>query len=105
MTYLSFQSLTTSFSLEGPILAAQQAAILFGSLETWFLVGGTTCGIQAAIMATCSPGEILILPRNSYLSAVSALILSGAVPKYIISDYNFDWDIAVGVTPSQARLL
>ena len=56
-------------------------------------------------MATCSPGEILVLPRNSHISAVSALILSGAVPKYIIPDYNFDWDIAVGVTPSQARLL
>lgn len=92
------------FSPEGPILdAQQQAAKLFGSLETWFLVGGTTCGIQAAIMATCSPGEILVLPRNSHISAVSALILSGAVPKYIIPEYNFDWDIAVGVTPSQVE--
>ncbi|KAK9931565.1 hypothetical protein M0R45_018837 [Rubus argutus] len=51
-----------------------------GCHTLWLIVGGTTCGIQAAIMATCSPGEILILPRNSYLSAVSALILSGAVP-------------------------
>lgn len=93
------------FSPRGPILdAQQQAASLFGSLETWFLVGGTTCGIQAAIMATCSPGEILILPRNSHISAISAMVLSGAVPKYIIPDYNFDWDIAGGVTPSQASL-
>ncbi|XP_004301399.1 PREDICTED: uncharacterized protein LOC101297156 isoform X2 [Fragaria vesca subsp. vesca] len=92
------------FSPEGPILdAQQQAAKLFGSLETWFLVGGTTCGIQAAIMATCSPGDILVLPRNSHISAVSALILSGAVPKYIIPDYNSDWNIAVGVTPSQVE--
>ncbi|XP_021825186.1 uncharacterized protein LOC110766208 [Prunus avium] len=92
------------FSPRGPILdAQQQAASLFGSLETWFLVGGTTCGIQAAIMATCSPGEILILPRNSHISAISAMVLSGAVPKYIIPDYNFDWDIAGGVTPSQVE--
>ncbi|XP_061991810.1 uncharacterized protein LOC133709886 isoform X2 [Rosa rugosa] len=96
--------LDSLFSPEGPILdAQQQAAKLFGSLETWFLVGGTTCGIQAAIMATCSPGDILVLARNSHISAVSALILSGAVPKYIIPDYNFDWDIAVGVTPSQVE--
>ncbi|KAF3437284.1 hypothetical protein FNV43_RR20037 [Rhamnella rubrinervis] len=93
------------FSPEGPLLdAQQQAAKLFGSLETWFLVGGTTCGIQAAIMATCSPGDILILPRNSHISAISAMVLSGAVPRYIIPDYNFDWDIAGGVTPSQASL-
>ena len=56
-------------------------------------------------MATCSPGDVLILPRNSHISAVSALILSGAVPKYVIPDYNLDWNIAVGVIPSQARLL
>ncbi|KAI9083420.1 hypothetical protein K1719_034634 [Acacia pycnantha] len=87
---------------QGPILEAQrQAAILFGSSETWFLVGGTTCGIQAAIMATCSPGEFLILPRNSHLSAISAMVLSGALPKYIIPEYNNDWDIAGGVYPHQ----
>ncbi|XP_060670955.1 uncharacterized protein LOC107418485 [Ziziphus jujuba] len=94
------------FCPEGPILdAQQQAAKLFGSSETWFLVGGTTCGIQAAIMATCSPGDILILPRNSHISAISAMIFSGAVPKYIIPDYNSNWDIAAGVTPSQASLI
>ncbi|KAK4279919.1 hypothetical protein QN277_011618 [Acacia crassicarpa] len=90
------------FCPEGPILEAQrQAAKLFGSSETWFLVGGTTCGIQAAIMATCSPGEFLILPRNSHLSAISAMVLSGALPKYIIPEYNNDWDIAGGVYPCQ----
>ncbi|XP_040997792.1 arginine decarboxylase-like [Juglans microcarpa x Juglans regia] len=92
------------FSPVGPILEAQrQAAKLFGSSETWFLVGGTTCGIQAAIMATCSPGEFLILPRNTHLSAISAMVLSGARPKYIIPQYDFEWDIAGGVTSSQVE--
>lgn len=90
------------FCPQGPILEAEiEAARLFGSSQTWFLVGGSTCGIHAAIMATCSPGDVLILPRNSHLSAISALVLSGAVPKYIIPDYDNDWDIAGGVTPSQ----
>ncbi|KAG5139402.1 hypothetical protein JHK84_033170 [Glycine max] len=93
------------FCPQGPILEAQtEAAKLFGSSQTWFLVGGTTCGIQAAIMATCSPGEFLILPRNSHISAISALVLSGAVPKYIVPDYENDWDIAGGVTPLQVVL-
>ncbi|XP_021608926.1 arginine decarboxylase [Manihot esculenta] len=92
------------FSPEGPILEAQRlAAELFGSKETWFLVGGTTCGIQAAIMATCSPGEHIILPRNSHISAMSAMVLSGAIPKYIIPEYNCNWDIAGGITPSQVN--
>ncbi|KAL1300055.1 hypothetical protein AAHE18_18G152200 [Arachis hypogaea] len=90
------------FCPEGPILEAQtEASKLFGSSETWFLVGGTTCGIQAAILATCSPGDFLILPRNCHLSVISAMVLSGAVPKYIIPDYKNDWEIAGGVTPLQ----
>ncbi|KAF4365575.1 hypothetical protein F8388_007408 [Cannabis sativa] len=92
------------FSPQGPILDAQkEAAKLFGALETWFLVGGTTCGIQAAIMATCSPGDYLILPRNCHLSAISAMVLSGAIPKYIIPEYDIEWDIAGGVTLSQVE--
>ncbi|WCJ34685.1 Arginine decarboxylase [Euphorbia peplus] len=92
------------FSPQGPILEAQSlAAELFGSSETWFLVGGTTCGIQAAIMATCSPGQRIILPRNSHISAISALVLSGAIPKYIFPEYDCDWDIAGKVTPSQVE--
>ncbi|KAK2646194.1 hypothetical protein Ddye_021389 [Dipteronia dyeriana] len=92
------------YSPEGPIFEAQkQAAELFGALETWFLVGGTTCGIQAAIMATCYPGDYLILPRNSHISAISAMVLSGVIPKYIIPEYNCDWDIAGGVIPSQVE--
>ncbi|XP_038878280.1 arginine decarboxylase-like [Benincasa hispida] len=90
------------FCPEGPILEAQQqAAKLFGASETWFLVGGTTCGIQAAIMATCSPGDHIILPRNSHVSVISALVLSGAIPKYIMPVYDSNWDIAGEVTPSQ----
>jgi len=94
------------FAPHGPILEAQvEAAKLFGSSHTWFLVGGTTCGIQAAIMATCSPGQVLILPRNSHVPAISALVLSGAVPKYIIPHFHDDWDIAAAITPSQVRML
>ncbi|TMW84846.1 hypothetical protein EJD97_024251 [Solanum chilense] len=92
------------FSPEGPILKAQkEAARLFGASETWFLVGGSTCGVHAAIMATCSPGDTLILPRNSHISAISAMVLSGALPKYIVPEYDFKWDVAGGITPSQVN--
>ncbi|KAG6589653.1 hypothetical protein SDJN03_15076, partial [Cucurbita argyrosperma subsp. sororia] len=90
------------FHPKGPVLEAmQEAAKLFGASETWFLVGGTTCGIQTAIMATCSPGEHIILPRSSHSSVVSALVFSGAIPRYIMPEYDSNWDIAGGVTPSQ----
>lgn len=94
------------FAPAGPILEAQnQAAELFGASETWFLVGGSTCGVQAAIMATCLPGDTLILPRNCHISAISAMVLSGAVPKYIVPEYDPEWDIADGITTSQASAM
>ena len=94
------------FAPEGPILEAQkQVAKLFGASETWFLVRGSTCGVQAAIMATCLPGDTFILPRNSHISAVSAMVLSGAAPKYIFPEYGPRWDIAAGITPSQASIM
>ncbi|XP_059635771.1 uncharacterized protein LOC132277950 [Cornus florida] len=102
-TFLHDLNLPPSLSPKRSILDAQeQAAKLFGASETWFLVGGTTCGIHTAIMATCSPGDSLIIPRNSHISAISAIVLSGVVPKYIIPEYDFDWDIAGGITALQA---
>uniref|UniRef100_A0A9I9DF67 Orn/Lys/Arg decarboxylases family 1 pyridoxal-P attachment site domain-containing protein n=1 Tax=Cucumis melo TaxID=3656 RepID=A0A9I9DF67_CUCME len=92
------------FYPEGPILEAQQqAAKLFEASETWFLVGGTTCEIQAAIMATCSPRDHIIFPRNSHVSVILALVLSGAIPKYIMPMYDSNWDIVGEVTPSEAN--
>ncbi|KAL2458193.1 Arginine decarboxylase [Forsythia ovata] len=92
------------FAPVGPLLEAKrQAAELLGAKETWFLVGGTSCGIQASILATCSPGDTIILPRNAHVSATAGVIFSGAVPKYIIPENNCDWDIAAGITPSQVK--
>uniref|UniRef100_A0A803MEV4 Arginine decarboxylase n=1 Tax=Chenopodium quinoa TaxID=63459 RepID=A0A803MEV4_CHEQI len=89
---------------KGPILEAQkQAADVFGASKTWFLVGGTTCGIHAAIMGACNPGDALILPRNSHISTISAMVFSELVTKYILPEYDFDWDISTVVSPSQVQ--
>lgn len=88
------------FAPEGVILQAQAlAAEALGADRTWFLVNGSTCGIEAAILATCGPGDRLILPRNVHSSAISGLILSGATPIYVEPDYSEAWDMPVGVSP------
>ena len=89
------------FAPEGAILAAQVlAAQTFGSDQTWFLANGTTCGIEAAILATCGPGDRILLPRNVHQSVISALILSGAIPIFMAPDYDPEWDMAHGVEPA-----
>ena len=68
----------------GPIKEAQElAARAFGADMTWFLVNGTTVGIQAAVMATCTPGDTLILARNCHLAAFSGMVLTGCQPYYV----------------------
>ncbi|MBD1828495.1 aminotransferase class I/II-fold pyridoxal phosphate-dependent enzyme [Microcoleus vaginatus GB1-A2] len=88
------------FNPEGAIAEAQDlAAEAFGAESTRFLVNGSTCGIIAAILATCGPGDKIILPRNIHSSAISGLILSGAIPIFVNPEYNPDWDIANSITP------
>ncbi len=89
------------FAPEGVIRAAQElAADAFGADHTWFLANGSTCGIEAAILATCAPGDKIILPRNAHQSAISGLILAGAMPIFVQPEYDAGWDLAHGITPA-----
>ncbi|MEM8805094.1 MAG: aminotransferase class I/II-fold pyridoxal phosphate-dependent enzyme [Cyanobacteria bacterium P01_G01_bin.38] len=80
--------------------AQSLAAEAFGAERTYFLANGSTCGIEAAILATCGPGDKLILPRNVHRSAISGLILSGAMPVFVSPVYDDGWQLAIGVTPT-----
>ena len=93
------------FAPEGVILEAQAlAADAFGAEQTWFLANGSTCGIEAAVLATCRPGDKLILPRNVHQSAIAALILSGAIPVWLEPEIDRQWDIAHSVDPAQVAI-
>ncbi|MGV2829700.1 aminotransferase class I/II-fold pyridoxal phosphate-dependent enzyme [Myxosarcina sp. GI1(2024)] len=88
------------FAPQGVIEEAQQlAAETFGAEKTWFLVNGSTCGIIAAIMATCGVDDKIILPRNIHTSAIAGSILSGAVPIFINPEYDPKQGLAYGITP------
>ncbi|MBD2183185.1 aminotransferase class I/II-fold pyridoxal phosphate-dependent enzyme [Aerosakkonema funiforme] len=75
------------------------AAEAFGSEKTWFLINGSTAGVIAAILATCSTGDKIILPRNVHSSAIAGLILSGAIPIFVNPEYDSILDIAYSITP------
>jgi len=73
----------------GVIAQAQAlAAQAFGAHHTFFMVNGSTAGIQAMIMAACKPGDKLIVPRNSHKSVWSAMILADVRPVYIQPQYD-----------------
>ena len=63
--------------------AQDLAAKLFGARETFFLVGGASQGIAAMVLAAAGPGQTIVLPRNVHRSVASALVLSGARPRFV----------------------
>ncbi|WP_196516141.1 aminotransferase class I/II-fold pyridoxal phosphate-dependent enzyme [Nostoc sp. WHI] len=92
------------FAPQGVIQEAQQlAAEVFGASQTWFLVNGSTCGVEAAILATCGTGDKIILPRNVHSSAIAGLILSGAIPIFLNPEYDPVLDIAHSITPNAVQ--
>ena len=92
------------FAPEVVIKEAQElASAAFGADRTWFLVNGSTCGIEAAILATCTEGDKIILPRNIHQSAIAGLILSGAIPIWIDPEYDRDFDLLFSITPEAVK--
>ncbi|MCF0228418.1 MAG: aminotransferase class I/II-fold pyridoxal phosphate-dependent enzyme [Parasporobacterium sp.] len=85
---------------EGVILEAQQlAAECYGADKTWFLVNGTTCGNEAMVLSACCPGDKIILPRNVHKSVYMGLVLSGAVPVWIMPGYMTEYGIMGKILP------
>ncbi len=90
------------FAPAGPIQAAQEfAAQTFGADATFFLANGSTCGIEAAVLATCQPGDPVLVPRNAHRSVLAALILAGAHPLWLRPIADPAWDLALGITAEQ----
>ena len=88
----------------GAIKEAQSlAAALYGAEETRFLVNGTTCGIEALVLAVAHEGESVILSRNMHRSVVSGLILSGAKPKWVLPETDEDFGFCTRLKCEELR--
>ncbi len=78
----------------GIIKDAQSAAAeIYGAKSTFFLTNGSTSGIIAAMYALLTKGDKVVIARNCHKSVYNGLVLTGAVPIWLIPDYNSDWGI------------
>ena len=64
----------------------------------FMLVNGSTFGIISMIMSACDPKDKIIMPRNVHKSAISGIILSGAVPIFIDPEIDIEYGITNGIT-------
>lgn len=82
---------------EGVIKEAEMlAADLFDSDNAFFLVNGSTSGVQNMILSAVGPNDKILVPRNIHKSAINALVLSGAIPVYIYPEISKETGISFG---------
>ncbi|KUK41188.1 MAG: Arginine decarboxylase [Clostridia bacterium 62_21] len=87
----------------GPIAAAQRlAAELFGAAATFFLVNGSTVGLQALLLGLLQPGDRVLLPRHVHRAVVGGLVLAGAEPVFVEDEPVPGFDVPAG--PPVARV-
>lgn len=88
----------------GPIQEAQElAAEACGAAESFFLVNGSSCGVQAMLLAACRPGDKVIIPRDAHISVHSGLVSAGAEPVYIYPMVDNRRGLTLGVTEDHLR--
>lgn len=89
---------------EGIIAEAQDlASDYFQSQKTFFLIGGSTVGNLAMILATCGEGDKVIIQRNCHKSVWNGLELSGATP--ILVSPAFDNEVGRYTVPNKGQLI
>jgi lysine decarboxylase len=79
--------------------AQELAAELFGASATFYSGAGASTMIAAMVLAAVPPGETILLARNVHRSVASALVLSGARPRFLPSEVLPECG-ALGVTPA-----
>lgn len=66
----------------------------FSADQAFFLLNGTSSGIITMIMSTCKANDRVILPRNCHKSVINGLILSGAMPVFVMPELDSELEIA-----------
>lgn len=79
------------------------AAEAFGADHTFFSVNGSSAGLAALMISCCRPGDRVALPRNIHRSAVTGLVLSGAIPVFVEPELDDDLGVVVATTPESYK--
>lgn len=84
---------------EGILLEAQQRANrLYGAEETFYLVGGSTCGVLTSIMTVAARGDELLIARNCHKSVYHAAIMQELQVHYYYPSLIQEYGICDGVS-------
>ncbi len=83
--------------------AQERAAKVFGAGASYYLTGGSSLGLQAAILAACKPGEKLLVDRTCHKAVASALVLAGCIPVFLSPEFDEERGIYTGISPANVK--
>lgn len=102
--YTEITGLDDLHHAEGVIREAEQlAAECFGAEETYFLIGGSTVGNIAMILAVCEKNDIILVQRNVHKSVIHGLMLAGARAVFIAPGIHRETGIATSLHIEDVR--
>lgn len=72
-----------------PLSEAQKlSSEIFGTALSAYITNGTSTSNKAMLMTLLKPGEEVLVDRNCHKSVHHAIVMSGAVPRYLPSRWN-----------------
>lgn len=83
--------------------AMAQAAKLWGSEESFFLVNGSTGGLLAALRTLTKRGDCVLLGRNAHSSVYHAVELCGLRPCFLVPPEVEGWGIFGSLTAERVE--
>ncbi len=70
----------------------------FQSKRSFFLVGGSTVGNLAMILASCEENDTILVQRNCHKSVINGIKLAKANPVFLIPEYHVDSQLYTGLS-------
>ena len=72
-----------------PLSEAQRlSSEIFGTALSSYVTNGTSTSNKAMLMTLLKPGEVVLVDRNCHKSVHHAIVMSGAVPRYLPARWN-----------------
>merc|ERR1712137_182714 len=68
--------------------AERNAAKVFNSNETYFVLNGTSTANKMVVSGTVHRGDVVLIDRNCHKSLCHSLMLTGAIPIYFLPNRN-----------------
>ena len=83
--------------------AMDEAAAIYGTDRSWYLVNGSTCGILSAVFATTENGGKILTARNCHKAVYHAICLNRLEAEYLYPEEITKFGINGGIRAEDVR--